>query len=141
MAATDKENERPTADTTSIIPCDIDKHEESNELMIQDVEALLDLGPKLVSQLSNWANDMRNRCFSPVEVVEILDKAGKMMNRYFVTLAIVNCYWNLLLRNTADLLKAMNISYPVKTSMHELRMSAGMQDWLFQIKTKQDWLD
>ena len=89
----------------------------THELMIQDVEALLDLGPKLVSQLSNWANDMREHRFSPAEVVELLDKAGKMTNRYFMTLAIVNRYWNLLLRNIADILEATNISNPVKTSM------------------------
>ena len=48
---------------------------------------------------------------------------------------------NLLPRSTADSLEAMNISNPVKTSMHELHMSAGMQDWLFMIETEQDLLD
>ena len=64
-----------------------------------------------------------------------------MMNRYFMTLAIVNCYWNLLLTRTPDILKAMNISNPMKTSMHKLCMSVGMQDWLFMIETEQEWLN
>ena len=29
----------------------------------------------------------------------------------------------------------------MKTSMHELRMCVGMQDWLFMIETKHEWLD
>ena len=64
-----------------------------------------------------------------------------MTNGYFATLAIVNHYWNLLPMRTADRLKATNISNPVKTSMHELHMSVGMQDWLLMIKTKQEWLN
>ena len=64
-----------------------------------------------------------------------------MTNRYFTTLAIVNHYWNLLPRRTANILEATNISNPMKTSMHKLHMSVGMQDWLFTIETEQDWLD
>jgi hypothetical protein len=64
-----------------------------------------------------------------------------MTNRYFATLAIVNHYWNLLPRRTANILEATNISNPMKTSMHKLHMSVGMQDWLFTIETEQDWLD
>ena len=112
-----------------------------HELMIQDANAILELGPQIATQLSDWANDMREHRFTPAETADILERDGKMTNGYFVTLAIVNCYWNLLPRRTADILEAMNISNPVKTSMHELRMSVGMQDWLFTIKTEQDWLD
>ena len=91
----------------------------------------------------NWdqANDMREHRFTPAETVDILERAGKMTNGYFATLVIVNCYWNLLPRRTADILEATNISNPVKTSMHKLCMSVGMQDWLFMIETEQDWLD
>ena len=112
-----------------------------HKLMIQDAESLLELGLQIANQLSNWANDMREHQFTPAETAEILDQAGQMMNRYFATLVIVNHYWNLLPRRTADTLKATNISNPMKTSTQELHMSVGMQDWLFKIKTKQDWLD
>ena len=113
----------------------------AHNLMIQDANAVLELGPQIAKQLSDWANDMREHRFTPAETVDILERAGKMTNGYFVTLAIVNCYWNLLPTRTADILEAMNISNPVKTSMHKLRMSVGMQDWLFTIETEQDWLD
>ena len=112
-----------------------------HKLMIQDATAVLELGPQIAAQLSDWVNDMREHRFTPAETADILERAGKMTNGYFATLAIVNRYWNLLPRRTADVLKTMNISNPVKTSMHELRMSVGMQDWLFTIETKQDWLD
>jgi hypothetical protein len=113
----------------------------AHELMIQDANAILELGPQIVTQLSDWANDMREHRFTPAETADILERAGKMTNGYFATLAIVNHYWNLLPRRTANILKATNISNPVKTSMHELHMSVGMQDWLFTIETEQDWLD
>jgi hypothetical protein len=113
----------------------------AHELMIQDAKAVLELGPQIANQLSDWANDMREHCFTPAETAEIMDQAGQMTNGYFVTLAIVNRYWNLLLTRTANTLEATNISNPLKTSMHKLRMSVGMQDWLFTIKTKQEWLD
>ena len=112
-----------------------------HELMIQDANAILELGPQIANQLSDWANDMREHRFTPAETADILERAGKMTNGYFVTLAVVNDYWNLLPRRTADILEATNISNPVKTSMHELHMSVGMQDWLFTIETEQDWLD
>ena len=113
----------------------------AHKLMIQDATAVLELGPQIAEQLSNWVNDMREHRFTPAETADILERAGKMTNGYFTTLAIVNRYWNLLPRQTADILEAMNISNPVKTSMHKLRMSVGMQDWLFTIETEQDWLD
>ena len=113
----------------------------AHNLMIQDTTAVLELGPQIAAQLSDWANDMREHRFTPAETADILERAGKMTNRYFATLAIVNRYWNLLPRRTADILEATNISNPVKTSMHELRMSVGMQDWIFMIETEQDWLD
>ena len=112
-----------------------------HKLMIQDANAILELGPQIATQLSNWANDMREHRFTPAETADILERAGKMTNGYFATLAIVNRYWNLLLRRTADILEATNISNPMKTSMHKLHMSVGMQDWLFTIETEQDWLD
>ena len=112
-----------------------------HNLMIQDANAVLELGPQIAMQLSDWANNMREHRFTPAETADILERAGKMTNGYFVTLAIVNRYWNLLPTRTADILEATNISSPVKTSMHELRMSVGMQDWLFTIETEQDWLD
>ena len=31
----------------------------AHELMIQDANAILELGPQIVNQLSSWANDMR----------------------------------------------------------------------------------
>ena len=107
----------------------------AHNLMIQDTNAVLELGPQIAKQLSDWANDMREHRFTPAETVNILERAGEMTNGYFATLAIVNHYWNLLPTRTADILEATNISNPVKTSMHELRMSVGMQDWLFTIKT------
>ena len=113
----------------------------AHNLMIQDANAVLELGPQIVKQLSDWVNDMREHRFTPAETADILEKAGKMTNRYFTTLAIVNHYWNLLPTRTADILEATNISNPVKTSMHELHMSVGMQDWLFTIETEQDWLN
>ena len=113
----------------------------AHEFMIQDANAILELGPQIVNQLSDWANNMREHQFTPAETVDIMERAGKMMNGYFGTLAIVNHYWNLLPMRTADILEAMNISNPMKTSMHELCMSVGMQDWLFTIETKQEWLD
>ena len=112
-----------------------------HKLMIQDTNAILELGPQIANQLRDWANDMREHRFTPAETADIMERAGKMMNRYFVTLAIVNHYWNLLPTRTANILEATNISNPVKTSMHKLRMSVGMQDWLFTIKTEQEWLD
>ena len=113
----------------------------AHNLMIQDANAVLELGLQIATQLSDWANDMREHRFTPAQTVDILERAGKMTNRYFATLVIVNHTWNLLPRRTADILEATNISNPVKTSMHKLRMSVGMQDWLFTIETKQDWLD
>ena len=113
----------------------------AHELMIQDTNAILELGPQIAAQLSDWVNDMREHRFTPAETADILERAGKMTNGYFVTLAIVKRYWNLLLRRTADILEATNISNPMKTSMHKLRMSVGMQDWLFTIETEQGWLD
>ena len=105
------------------------------------MQAILELGLQIVNQLSDWANNMREHRFTPAETADIMEPAGKMMNGYFVTLVIVNHYWNLLPTRTADILKATNISNPMKTSMHKLRMSVGMQDWLFTIETKQEWLD
>ena len=113
----------------------------AHKLMIQDANAVLELGPQIVTQLSDWANDMREHRFTPAETADILERAGKMTNGYFATLVIVNHYWNLLPTRTADILEAMNISNPMKTSMHKLHMSVGMQDWLFTIETEQDWLD
>ena len=113
----------------------------AHNLMIQDANAVLELGPQIVKQLSDWVNDMREHRFTPAETADILERAGKMTNGCFATLAIVNHYWNLLPMRTANILEATNISNPVKTSMHELRMSVGMQDWLFTIETEQDWLD
>ena len=110
----------------------------AHELMIQDANAILELGPQIANQLSEWVNDMREYQFTPAETADILERAGQMTNGYFVTLAIVNCYWNLLPMRTANILEATNISNPVKTSMHELHMCAGMQDWLFMIETEQD---
>ena len=113
----------------------------AHKLMIQDANVILELGPQIANQLSDWANDMREHRFTPAETADILERAGKMTNGYFMTLVIVNHYWNLLLMRTADILEATNISNPVKASMHELRMCAGMQDWLFTIETKQEWLN
>ena len=110
----------------------------AHNLMIQDANAVLELGLQIAAQLSDWVNEMREHRFTPAEKADILERAGKMTKGYFVTLAIVNHYWNLLPRRTA---KATNISNPMKTSMHELHMSVGMQDWLFTIETEQDWLD
>ncbi|KAF8644845.1 hypothetical protein AX14_009343 [Amanita brunnescens Koide BX004] len=70
-----------------------------------------------------------------------MERAGKMTIGYFATSVIVNHYWNLLPTRTADILEAMNISNAMKTSMHKLHMSVGMQDWLFTIETEQEWLD
>ncbi|KAF8664189.1 hypothetical protein AX14_006765, partial [Amanita brunnescens Koide BX004] len=82
----------------------------AHKLMIQDANAILELGPQIVNQLSNWVNDMREHQFTPAETADILERAGKMMK-------------NLLPTRTADILEATNISNPVKTSMHELCMS------------------
>ena len=97
----------------------------AHELMIQDTNAILELGPQIANQLSSWANDMREHQFTPVETADILERAGKMTNGYFATLVIVNHYWNLLPMRTANILKATNISNPMKTSMHKLRMWTG----------------
>ena len=78
----------------------------AHNLMIQDANAVLELGPQIVKQLSDWVNDMREYRFTPAETVDILERAGKMTNGYFTTLAIVNRYWNLLPRRTADVLEA-----------------------------------
>ena len=60
-----------------------------HELMIQDANAILELGPQIVTQLSDWANDMREHRFTPAETADILERAGKMTNGYFTTLAML----------------------------------------------------
>ena len=62
----------------------------AHELMIQDANAILELGLQIVNQLSDWANNMREHQFTPAETADILERAGKMTNGYFATLAIVN---------------------------------------------------
>ena len=81
----------------------------AHELMIQDANAILELGPQIATQLSDWANDMREHRFTPAETADILERAGKMTNGYFATLAIVNHYWNLLLRRTYSKLRIYQI--------------------------------
>ena len=54
----------------------------AHNLMIQDTNAILELGPQIAEQLSNWANDMREHQFTPAETADILERAGKMTNGY-----------------------------------------------------------
>ena len=39
----------------------------AHNLMIQDANAVLELGPQIAAQLSDWANEMREHRFTPAE--------------------------------------------------------------------------
>ena len=108
-----------------------------HNLMIQDANAVLELGPQIAMQLSDWVNDMREYRFTPAETVDILERAGKMTNGYFATLAIVNRYWNLLPTRTANTLHSpmgscgllVDSRTPKDSSVDSWQIGIKYQEW------------
>jgi hypothetical protein len=63
-------------------------------LLVNNIQELIAVTPKLAKQLNDLSNTLMNQWFTLREMEAILDRASHMTwtNRYFVTLAIVNCY-------------------------------------------------